>query len=1228
MKQLFISLIVLSALTAVVVMHEQSRYPWGRDHAAEKLAQLHDRSAKDERRARALRYDQPLDASAYWASLHETEPGQSPLELSIQAQEQYLAERAARGASTTPPAATITPFGPGGITGGRVRSLLINPNNTDEMLTASVSGGFFKTLDRALNWTPVDDFLPNLAVASMVLDPDNPQRVFAGTGEGLAAGLRGAGIFVSQDFGDSWTRLASTADNPDFYFVNRLARIPSSNILLAATRTGLFRSTDLGQNWTVAFPATGSGGGFADVKVDPSNPNRVFAAHYGGIFSGPAVNTEVEVNSPALGTFLAQPAAFGPGLNTVGVTANVVLANDGTGPNTADACEPLTAAVTGLIVIADRGGCNFTAKVANAQAQGASAVLIANNVAQGLPPMGGTDPTITIPSVGISQADGVTIKNALGGGAVNSTVRLGSDLQSFIVRSTDGGANWTQLDDSNGLPVANLSRMEIGIGGDGVIYIAAADGAANPATNGLYRSADNGNNFVQTPSTTPFIERQGTYDLTVAVDPSDSDTVYLGAVDQFRTTDAGVTITRNSFWNPGAGQLPQKIHADHHVNTFDPNDPNILWTGSDGGIYVSEDGGDTNEVRDIGLYAMQFYGIAVSPDGRFLTGGSQDNGTLVTHNDQVELWLEWNGGDGGFVAWDQQDGNFVYGETPNAALFGSNNGGASNQSIPLPDTTGALFIAPFVLDPNNGNRMLLGTDNVFFSANIRQLGAATWVDASGPLSGSVSALTISPHDGAVAYAGTTTGGLYRTTGLGSGGAWNLVTSGLPAGNDVLWVEVDRFDTSGNTVYAALGDFNGDKVFKSSDGGVTWSSIHGNLPEVPAFVIKNDPTDPSRLFLGTEIGLWVSDNNGQPGPMQWEQYAYGVPLTQVTQMLWSDDDTLWLGTYGRGAFRWQRDAFTIEAGELQQVAGCDGDDILDAGEVMTLPVTITNNAGAEGDLLSGLIASAMTPATGITISNPIEMLPDLAAGQSTTVNFEILAETNVQCQSAVMLEIAVSSAADASAMSSIELLAEADRQLATGDFNDGAENPVSLMESVTGFGNNSWQRDNSNANNGSFSWFAADLPEYSDTSLVTPPLAITGPGAVLNFALRYITEGDASQLWDGAVLEISVADGPWQDLGGQSSVPYDGPLFENNTAPGREAWSGNQPGWRNASVSLAAFNGETIRLRFRMISDTGTGADGFWVDDINVSNARWQTGFACDIQACNALPDAIFSDSFE
>lgn len=126
------------------------------------------------------------------------------------------------------------------------------------------------------------------------------------------------------------------------------------------------------------------------------------------------------VNTPGgiAGTYVVQPATFGP--QNYSVTGDVVLANDGAGAAN-DGCEPIINNVAGKIALIDRGTCNFTVKVKNAQDAGAIGVIVANNVATGLPGMGGADPTITIPSVGISQADGNLLKANLGSG-VNVTL--------------------------------------------------------------------------------------------------------------------------------------------------------------------------------------------------------------------------------------------------------------------------------------------------------------------------------------------------------------------------------------------------------------------------------------------------------------------------------------------------------------------------------------------------------------------------------------------------------------------------------------------------------------------------------------------------------------------------------------------------------------------------------------------------------------------------------------
>jgi hypothetical protein len=168
---------------------------------------------------------------------------------------------------------------------------------------------------------------------------------------------------------------------------------------------------------------------------------------------GPRPSLKI-VSPPTLqGSLEVQAASFGPALATGGgVTGKVVLADDGNGA-TADACEPLVNNANGKIVLADRGVCGFVVKVANAQAAGAKGVVIANNVAVGLPGMGGSDPSIVIPSVGVSLADGDALKAALSpslnvkllldsseaAGAVDGWVRLYAPNP---VQSGSSGSHW------------------------------------------------------------------------------------------------------------------------------------------------------------------------------------------------------------------------------------------------------------------------------------------------------------------------------------------------------------------------------------------------------------------------------------------------------------------------------------------------------------------------------------------------------------------------------------------------------------------------------------------------------------------------------------------------------------------------------------------------------------------------------------------------------------------
>ena len=228
--------------------------------------------------------DNPGEAIAFRLSQLKNEKGVIPSNALKKADLQIELMRSTQslsGANVTAP--DWEWVGPGNI-GGRVRSIVINPDNPDIMFAGSVSGGIWRSDNAGISWSPVDDFMASLAVSTLVIDPGNPDTLYAGTGEGFfnADGIRGAGIFKSTDGGITWLQLSAT-NNSDFTYVNRLSISPvDSNIILAATRnSGIWRSTDAGVSWSQVLSFFGA----ADVDFQPgSGAYAIASGYYGGTY--------------------------------------------------------------------------------------------------------------------------------------------------------------------------------------------------------------------------------------------------------------------------------------------------------------------------------------------------------------------------------------------------------------------------------------------------------------------------------------------------------------------------------------------------------------------------------------------------------------------------------------------------------------------------------------------------------------------------------------------------------------------------------------------------------------------------------------------------------------------------------------------------------------------------------------------------------------------------------
>jgi len=369
---------------------------------------------------------------------------------------------------------------------------------------------------------------------------------------------------------------------------------------------------------------------------------------------------------------------------------------------------------------------------------------------------------------------------------------------------------------------------------------------------------------------------------------------------------------------------PHYVHADHHVIVFHPEyngtTNKVMFVGTDGGVFRTDDarapvatGSDAACSTNNGMVqwralnnnygVTQFYHGVPFPDGRSYFGGTQDTGTVLGTDQQgTDGWSEILGGDGGYVAVDQQNPNVLYASNPYGDISKSTNGGLSFRSatVGLFDL-GFEFIAPLVMDPSNSQRLWTGGYYLWRTTD----GATSWNQASKLTTGngSVSAIGIAPTNPNHVLAGMSDGYILRSSmGLTSNASTEWAFTRPRTG----YVSSITFDpTNANIAYATYSTFGGTHVWKSTNAGRTWQGIDGSgsgrIPDLPVHIIVVDPANPSRLFIGTDLGVFVSTNGG----VRWavENTGFANVITEALSVgKVGSVPHLFAFTHGRGTWR--------------------------------------------------------------------------------------------------------------------------------------------------------------------------------------------------------------------------------------------------------------------------------------------------------------------------------------
>jgi photosystem II stability/assembly factor-like uncharacterized protein len=485
-----------------------------------------------------------------------------------------------------------------------------------------------------------------------------------------------------------------------------------------------------------------------------------------------------------------------------------------------------------------------------------------------------------------------------------------------LYRSNDDGSTWKRIE-GNGMPEGTLGRISVAVSGadSNVVYalIEAKKG-------GLYRSDDGGVNWSLINEDHRFTQRAW-YFTHVWADPKNVGEVYIANTGLYRSTDGGKSFERVN-----------SPHGDNHALWIDPNNPDRLINGNDGGATISVDGGK-NWTTQNNQPTAQFYHVAADNDFQFRVYGSQQDNSSIgirTRSDHGAIlqgdWDAVGGGESGYIVPDPRDSNIVYAddEGPIFTRFDRRTGQAQSIQEWPEDPNGHpaveqkyryTWTMPIVISSHNADVIYHSSQYVFrsddagrtwttISPDLTRNDKSKQQDSGGPLTKDqytveyydvVFTLAESPKQAGELWAGTDDGLVQVTRDEGKNWA-NVTPKDVPEWAAISLIEASPFDAG--TAYIAVDAHKLDNlkpyIFKTSDFGKNWSKITTGLPDDSyVHAVHEDPKRKGLLYAGTETGIWVSFDDGG----HWQSLQLNLPPTPIHDMLIHDDDLI-VATHGR------------------------------------------------------------------------------------------------------------------------------------------------------------------------------------------------------------------------------------------------------------------------------------------------------------------------------------------
>src|SRR5579862_506529 len=739
--------------------------------------------------------------------------------------------------------------------GNRFVDFAVVESSPRTFFAAAATGGIFKTDSNGMSFSPVFENQPVASIGAVAVSQSNPNVVYVGSGEGNSSrsSYWGDGVYVSTDGGTTWThsglsdsqhigRIVVHPTDPNTAYVAALGHLYSEN-----DERGLYKTTDGGKTWVKSLDVKSEGHaiGAVDVAMDPKNPLVLYASAYDKV---------------------RRPWSFAAG-----------------GPG------------SGLYKTID-GGKTWTK-------------------------LGGGLPTGNLGRIGVSifRQDPNTVYTVVenanapakpndamsGDDAKRRAMGFGDSLGSQLFRSDDAGKTWRQVagpvipdnlkgdEKATSAPMATAAVAPAGRAGGGAGRGAAATGAqgrgAAPVPLGTVAAAvaqgagrgGRGGGGVLNANDTPYYYSQ------VRVDPNDRDHVFILSTAASQTFDAGKT------WQGiGAG-------GDNHALWIDPKDSKHMLIGYDHGLSITFDGGTVWTHPD-NIPGAQLYGVGFDMETPYnVYGGLQDNGSHKGPSTMkgggtipFEAWSTVGGGDGQYN--EVGESRYLYNESQFGAIertdmrTGETAGVQYRGTGPNNEPLRWNWTAPIVVSAHNPDviyhaaNVLLRSSNRGTSWDVispdltandpskRAFSGACeaanggWTCGTGNVTyATISTVSESPIVPGLLWVGTDDGNVQVTRDAGK--TWTNVRDKIP-GHPGYWVSrVEASHANPGTAYVTITGLRNDDfrpfIWKTTDFGATWTSIVNNLPKEAINVVREDPRNADLLFVGTDLGLYVSLNGG-------------------------------------------------------------------------------------------------------------------------------------------------------------------------------------------------------------------------------------------------------------------------------------------------------------------------------------------------------------------------------